>query len=658
MQVDVRTLELGTLYRSYDLDRGKVDVDKRTVELSFSSESPVERSFGYEILDHSERSVSMDRVKNGAPLLVEHDKRDQVGVVEKAWIEDKRGRAIVRFGNSARANEIFQDVKDGIRRLVSVGYRVYEMVTEKVEKRVETLRAMRWEPHEISIVSIPADLAVGVGRSNTADQTNKIKLSSTMPDEPKTETKPKGDDLDDALRGINEIELNEAKKTAQDLLRTELKEVNAVAAKMRKRYPAIDQWVGRYVDGEINYQQFRERAKELLDRTETSQEVTVVKPGEQPKEHRIGMSQRDLSRYSWRNAIMCAHDPDRDGFERDLSEEAIRVHKLDQRGPNSIIVPFDVLEWRNGRMSQRDQLVGTGSLGGNVVETSLLAGSFIDILRNRMLVARAGATMLAGLQGNVAIPRQSGAAATTWATSEAHATSEASVTFDQVTLTPKQISSRVDYSWLLLKQSNPSVDGLIQRDFQAVIARAIDLAALHGIGSSGQPTGIAATSGIGSVTAGNGTNGGDPAWATIVGLETEVAIDNADIGSLAYISNAKVRGKLKRTLKGGTAATDGIYIWPEGPINDGFALLNGYRIGTTNQVASNLTKGSHTTVCSAIFFGNWADLLIGMWSGLELLTNPYTQAANRVIETYAYQAVDIAVRHPESFAACLDATTT
>lgn len=650
-------LELGILHRTMEVDRAQMDKEKRTVELSFSSELPVERYFGMEILDHSEKSIDMGRMKAGAPLLVEHDRGDQVGVIEKAWVAEKRGKALVRFGNSSRAQEIFQDVVDGIRRLVSVGYRVHKLVTESVENEVETLRAMRWEPHEISIVSVPADTSVGIGRSDSGDRqpvevvpledrqekTPPSKKKTNMSKEKNGDTKEQ-DPLDERLEKEQQVDVQIIREEAREIIRREHGEIMAIVGKMRLRYPEVQKLAEKAISGEMTLATFRKQAFDL----------TEGKPIDLERDQKIGIPEKDLAKWSWRRALLMAADPKMDGLEREMSVAAVDKYKFAQRGPNSIVVPYDVLAWSNSQ--QRDQLVATGSLGGNVVATNLLAGSFIDALRNRMLVARAGATMLPGLVGQVAIPRQSAAVATSWASSEAAAASEGSVTFDQVTLTPKQITARVDYSWLLLQQSTPAVDGLIRNDFQAQIARAIDLAALHGSGSSGQPTGVAATTGIGSVT--GGSNGAAPTWANIVGLETEVAIDNADIGALAYISNAKVRGKLKTTLKGGTTATDGIYIWPEGPIADGFSMLNGYRIGTTNQVASNLTKGTSTTVASAIFFGNWSDLLIGMWSGLELLTNPYTQAATRIIESYAYQAVDVGVRHPESFAAMLDALTT
>lgn len=174
MKAEKRQAKFGIIYRTFELKRAEMSDDSRTVDLTFSSEAPVEQynwDIGryLEILDHSPESVDLSRLQNAAPLLMDHNRTDQVGVVESAEIKDRKGSAKVRFGKSERASEIFQDVKDGIRRLVSVGYRVSKLVTEKIENEVETLRAMRWMPMEISIVSIPADTTVGIGRQEKTD---------------------------------------------------------------------------------------------------------------------------------------------------------------------------------------------------------------------------------------------------------------------------------------------------------------------------------------------------------------------------------------------------------------------------------------------------------------------------------------------------------
>jgi len=182
----------------------------------------------------------------------------------------------------------------------------------------------------------------------------------------------------------------------------------------------------------------------------------------------------------------------------------------------------------------------------------------------------------------------------------------------------------------------------VRRDLATVLALAIDYAALHGSGTSNQPTGVANTSGIGSVA--GGANGAAPTWEHIVQLETEVAVDNADIGALAYMTNSRVAGKLKVTPKISGHPT---YLL-EGD------RLNGRPLYVTNQVRSDLTKGTGTNL-SAIFYGNWSDLLIGTWGALDILVDPYSNSTSGAIRVVVFQDVDIAVRHPESFAVMLDA---
>lgn len=148
---------------SYSFQRSDADRSKRTVNLSFSSEEPVQRFWGIEILDHTESGVNLTRLKRGGPLLLNHDPTSLVGVVAGAAVVSRRGHATVRFSKSARGEETFQDVLDGILTNVSVGYQIDKLV---LEKKPDTYRATKWTPLEISLVSVPADINVGVGRAD------------------------------------------------------------------------------------------------------------------------------------------------------------------------------------------------------------------------------------------------------------------------------------------------------------------------------------------------------------------------------------------------------------------------------------------------------------------------------------------------------------
>lgn len=354
----------------------------------------------------------------------------------------------------------------------------------------------------------------------------------------------------------------------------------------------------------------------------------------------IGMSQKDLRQYSIMNILRAQMTNgknwrDAAPFEAEVSDA---VSKRTGKTPQGALVPEDVTR------EKRDLNIGSVAAGGYFKATDTM--SMIEMLRSRIILQTAGATTIDGLVGDVAFPKQTAAGTAYWVT-EGNAPTESQQTLGQLLMQPKSVAGWTEYTRKLLNQASVSVENFVRADLTAILARAIDAAGLHG--ASNGPTGVAATSGVGSVA--GGTNGLAPTWTHITALEREVAIDNADAGSLAYITNPKVRYKLKNTYRNATYGE--IPVWGDNREQP----LNGYPTHVTNQVSSALTKGSSSGVCSAIFFGNWADLLIGFWSGLDILLDPYalgTSGGHRVV---AFQDVDIAARHAESFAVMLDALT-
>ncbi|MEY2688242.1 MAG: hypothetical protein RL375_2440, partial [Pseudomonadota bacterium] len=358
----------------------------------------------------------------------------------------------------------------------------------------------------------------------------------------------------------------------------------------------------------------------------------------------IGMSDKEARSFSVIRAINALANPSDVGaqraaaFEREASDAVAKVMGKASRG---IFVPIDVQ-----RVQRRDLTAGTNNAGGYTVATDMLAGEFIDALRNAMVITGLGTRMLTGLVGNIAIPKMSSGATAYWV-AESGAPTESQQTIAQVTMTPKTVGAFTDISRKLLLQSSLDVESMVRTDLAKVLGLAIQQAAISGSGSSNQPSGITTlitTSVVG------GTNGLAPTWAHIIELETDVAVGNADVGSMGYLTNAKVRGKLKGTEKFST--TNGSPVWEQGD-----TPLNGYRAAVTNAVPSNLTKGSSSGVASAIIFGNFADLMIGMWGSLDLMVDPYTASTSGTVRVVALQDVDIAVRNTESFATMVDALT-
>lgn len=628
-------IKTGKLARSITLDRSAVSVETRTVALAFSSEQPVERWFGTEILDHSPQSVRLARMSSGGPLLVDHDSRDHIGTVESIEIgADRVGRAVVRFGKSARAEEVFQDVMDGIRRHISVGYEIHSMVMTEAEHdgAVAVYRATDWEPLEISVVSIPADVSVGVGRNqesvketlveNTAGQSQEsTKSASNISSENAVMTPEEIA----AKAAADHAAAEELQRSAREGALRNVNEIMAIGKQFASR--GGTDLASEFISaGKTDVNAFRVALMDKLGNKHSD-----------ARDLEIGMTGSEAQQFSLVRAVnaLISGDWSKAGFEREASQAMAAKLGRDARG---FFVPVEV--------QRRDMTVGTPGEGGYLVSTDLRSQDFITLLRNKMLVMQMGAKLLTGLQGNVAIPRQTGGATAYWV-AEGNAPTESTQAVDQVPMSPKTVGAFTDISRKLLLQSSIGVEQFVRDDLATVLALALDLAAINGSGSSNQPTGILATAGIGSVV--GGTNGLAPTWEHIVALETAVAIANADIGSLGYLINAKTRGKLKTTSK--VSGQNG-FIYGEGE-----SPLNGYRAGVTNQVPSNLTKGTSNSVCSALLFGNWADLVIGQWGALDIMVDPYTGSTSGTVRVVALQDADIAVRQAASFAAMKDALT-
>ena len=614
--------------RSLSVERAMVDAEARTVELAFASETPYDRWWGTEILDCAQTSIRLGRLVAGGPLLMDHDSRDHVGVIESVQIgADRVCRAVVRFGKSARAEEVFQDVLDGIRRNVSVGYMIHEAKLVETSEDKDIYRVTDWEPFEVSIVSVPADASVGVGRS--ADEESPVEVIE-QPDPV--------EDNETETESTEEIKSTEGVITMSDI---NIDQIRADAVKEEQKRASEIQAMGEHF-ARFGADKIAAECLRNGDTVEATRAKIMEKIGAQAMPTaEIGLSEKEARSFSFMRAINALANPgDRKAqaeaaFERECSDAFAGKNGRSAQG---FFVPVEV--------QRRDLEVSTAnsSTGGKLVATDLV--SFIDALRNKMVVTGLGAQMLSGLVGSIAIPRQTAGATAYWV-AESGAPTESQQTIDQVTMNPKTVGAFTDISRKLMLQSSIDVEAFVRNDLATVLALAIDLAAINGSGSNNQPTGILATSGIGSVA--GGTNGAAPTLANMIDLETAVSVANADVGSLAYLTNAKVRGKLKQTFKNATYGD--VPVWGDGN------MVNGYNAAVSNQVPSNLTKGTASGVCSAVLFGNFADLIIGQWGALDLMVDPYTNSTSGTVRVVALQDVDVAVRHAESFAAMKDALT-
>ncbi|MDT0499703.1 MULTISPECIES: phage major capsid protein [unclassified Halomonas] len=635
-----------------------IDEEKRTVELAFSSEAEVERWFGIEVLDHSEGAMRTERLEDGAAVLVNHDWDDQVGVVESVTVgADRRGRAVVRFGKGTRASEVWQDVVDGIRRHVSVGYSIHKVEVEERAGQADMVRVTDWEPHEISIVSVPADVSVGVGRSqepppaepgqggpDTASngQSGSAGESTTyrssemnekiLRDKKGNLVRAKVDGDGNILEVLEMIERagEEQDKARRAGVQAEQQRVKAIMD-MGREYENTE-LATRFVSDGKSPEEFQ-RALLADMHKQRSKAITDHGGGEgETRSASIGMTDTDLRRYSMMNVVRALANPqdkraqEAASFELELSQEAERQYGKQARG---ILIPDDVLSRAFNAGGAANTPTGATS-GENLVDSQFMAGSFIEMLRNRTALMRLATTM-SGLVGNVEIPKQTGGATAYWL-GEGDDASEETPTIGQIALSPKTVAAYTDITRRLMLQSTPDAERVVRNDLAAAVAQAIDAAGFYGAGGN-EPTGIANVNGINAV---NLTTTGKPTYAEAVQMESEISADNADVNSMAYVMASAMRGHFKTTQK--FDGTNGAPIWEPGN------TVNGYGTEVTNQIQAG-----------DLFFGNFADLIIGMWGGLDLTVDPYSLSKSGGTRLVVFQDVDMAIRRVESF--CLGRNT-
>ena len=580
-----------------------IDAEARTVELAFSSEAEVQRWWGIEVLSHDAGAVVLKRLQDGAPLLVNHETDDQVGVIESVSIDaDRRGRAVVRFGRSDRAEEIFRDVQDGIRKHVSVGYMIHDAKLTEERDGEEVWTITSWEPFEISIVPVPADISVGVGRSLERSATND---SETLPEQPKmtdkTENKPEIDAAAERSKG-----------TEQERAR-----VRAIV-EMGEKFGAAE-LARDFVSEGKDVAEFQ---RALLDHVNGK----IQRPlSEQMRDADVGLTDKEARNFSFLKVIRALTDPtdkravDAAAFEFEASHAAAAKRGKDS---DKFVIPTDVL---TRALNTSTSGTAAGDTGGYGIATTLLAQSFVDILRNKATIMQLG-TVMGGLVGNIDIPKQVAAAQGYWVGEDGDAT-ESTLDLGQIALSPKTVAAFSEITRKLMVQSSLDAEALVRADLAKALALTIDKAGYYGTGTDAQPLGITNQTGINAVD----FAAVQPTYAELVEMETQIALDNADVASMAYVGNAAFRGHAKTTLKfpgvNGSAT-----IWEPGN------TVNGYRTEITNQVNSG-----------DVFMGNFADLLVAMWGGLELLVDPYSNSKKGRLRVVVFQDVDFALRRTQSF---------
>ena len=579
--------------------------------MSFSAASsyPVERYFGSEVLDFSKGAVRLERATRGAmPLLFNHDMNRPLGMVDSMSVVN--GRLMVNdshFFDTTDAQQARAMVEGGLHN-VSVGYRLHE-----VSDQGDTQRVTDWEPYEVSIVTVPADPTVGIGRDLGGEEfevriVRAAKTSAAaavtiedrkMDEETKT---PAASVSAEQPVQVNAAQMEVDRKRAIG----NMCKANNIDDKVR------DMWVGQG----LSIEAISDDLVKLIEERTRANPQSVA---------RIGLNPVETRRYSMLRAIEAAATQNwtKAGFELEC-HRAIDGKLSNSAGPHTFHIPFEVLG-RDVVSNKRDLTVATAGAGGYLVETQNLG--FIEQLRNRSAVFRMGATRLSGLVGSVSIPRQTVAGTAVWLANEASTITENQQTFVQIALTPKNVGAYTEISRQLLLQSSPSAEGIVTSDLAQVVAIAVDLAALEGSGAGGQPTGISQTAGIGSVS------GTSLAAAGVLEFQSDIATGNIMPMSFGYVTTPAVAALLMVRPELPTTGTTRLWT---GNLWDG--NLFGFPAMATNQVTA-----------ATMVAGDWSKLVVAEWGTLSVEVNPYANFQAGIVGVRAIYSLDIGVRIPVAF---------
>lgn len=395
--------------------------------------------------------------------------------------------------------------------------------------------------------------------------------------------------------------------------RDRVSEIHRLGAK----YGVDENTVNRHVESGKPLEDFQQ----VLLRSMKSEPIESYRP--EP----LGLSSREAGQYSLQRAITSIVEHGKlDGLEKESSDALSK--KIGRQAKGFFMPLADLTVSRSAGFVSRGMSAGIASAGGNMVATDTYGELMIEKLRNKTVLGEMGVRQLDGLRGNVAIPKHDGGSTAYWLAEGAEVESSAPIV-GSVNLSPHRLASHTSFTKQLLAQSSTDLEAFIREDLIRSISLAEDLAGLAGSGDNGQPLGIMNTTGVNTVSF-----GGAPTWAKIVEMESLVAADNADIGSMAYVTTSAVRGAWKSTVKASGTAQ---FLWGDN------SEVNGYAAMASNQVPGN-----------RVIFGDFKQCLMARWEGLDITVDPYTLARHGKVQIYLQELIDFAVRHPESFCVSTD----
>jgi HK97 family phage major capsid protein/HK97 family phage prohead protease len=602
----------GLLHRYLGASAIQMERKDTTDVLTFpaSSEEPVERWYGMEVLSHDKAAVRLTRAAAGAmPLLFNHDVDDPIGMITGARVEKNRLMVDANLFASERAQQVKVMIDGGLRN-VSLAYRV-NVIEE--DKKSDTFTVRDWEPLEVSIVTVPADYTVGIGRQESEYDVRMIRAHTTAADPATTKERTMPTET------VVTVEPKDEKK-----------KISAVDADQERTRAIRNLCKGDHIDPRVEERwimegtSWNEIADEIL---KVKEERGKQKPLEAA---RIGLTTSESRRYSIFNAVRWLRDRtpelrEKAAFELECSKAVGK--RIGKEFTSSLLVPSEVLERPLSEEAVKRAMTTTPlEKGGALVSTTNMG--FIDILRNRSVSMAMGSRVLSGLQGNVTFARQTGKVTVTWQAGETTSITAADQALGQLSMTPKTCIAITDVSEQLLQQSSPSAESFVMADLARDVAiDGVDAAVINGTGGA-QPLGIKNTTGV--------TTGQDSATATyakILAFPIVAGGVNAIRGNPGFVTNIAGAGVLMQKQRFSSTDTP---VW-EGNLMDG--VLVGFKAMASEQLAS-----------SNLIFGSWDEVVIGEWGVLELSTdNGGTRFNTATVGIRAMWMVDVMLRYPQAF---------
>lgn len=592
------------------------------VRATVSSETPYPRTMwdeenkawvrGHEVLGHAKGEIDESRMKDGLVIQDTHW-GDQIGIIRKPELKDGKLGGVIEFGCGERAQEIARDAAAGIRRNMSVGYivREYKKVG-KAEDGLPIFRVTKWTPYEASFVNVPADTNIGVGRvADTTDEGSGDVVRAAVV-EPSAVT-PKEKEMDAKTIAALMAKAERAHMKAADVSamieagKTETEIANEIA---ERACAYADELAKKHAHPE-------------------PQRKTVIFDG--------GDERKIVKEYNLLNVIRAlAKDGSPDvGFEREISDQIAKAQHKEARGfyiPEAVLVRAIT-----GKTNVTGEIVGNGAA---TVETSLLASQYIDELVATTVLGAAGVQTVGGLVGDISIPK--GTAVTAGWIAEKDNAPTKTPAFSQVPGTPHTAAANAILSRRLVIQSSLAVQNLVARLILEAIGRAVEAAAFDGTGTNNQPTGLSATTGVGAVTMAKDA----PTKANLVDFWEKVYTANAAGANMKYIGSPAVKALLCKTLDITTVSN--------GKAGDSAAIVGGVGAGYLCSKDAKVEGFDFlmSALCNAkkLYFGNWAEILMCFWSGVDMTVDPYTYSAKGAWQVTAFQDCDVIVRHPAAFA--------